>query len=319
MSNPKTALVLGCGAARGLTHIGVLKTLEKYKIPIDIVVGTSMGAMIGGAYAAGLRPEQIEEIACETNWLKVARILFPKRLQMAGLLDGGRVQDFLLALVGERNIQDLKIPFACVATDIWTGDEIVLNSGSLVNAIRASISFPFLFSPMKIDSRLLVDGGVVNPLPTNIARNMGADIIIAVVATPPIDRHIKKMNSGRMITPKKILAPVSSSAFYKRFLNYFDKENHNLSSGKKDDIISPGIRQKMIQVGSIMENMILNLRLEAEPADIIINPDLGDIQFMDFTGAKELITRGQKATEYQQEKIYRLFESRNKPEEKHGE
>ena len=313
MSKPKTALVLGSGAARGLTHIGVLKTLEKNKIPIDIIVGTSMGAMIGGAYAAGLSPEQIEEIACETNWLKVARILFPKRLQMAGLLDGGRVQDFLIALVGERNIQDLEMPFACVATDIWTGDEIVLNSGSLVNAIRASISFPFLFSPIKIDNRLLVDGAVVNPLPTNIARNMGADIIIAVVATPPINRHIKKMNSGRMITPKKILAPVSSSAFYKRFLNYFGKENHNFSNGKEDDIISPGIRQKMIQVGSIMENMILNLRLEAEPADIIINPDLGDTQFMDFTRAKELITRGQKATEFQQEKIYRLFESRTKP------
>ena len=181
--------MLGGGAARGLAHIGVLKMLEKYKIPIDLVVGTSMGAMIGGAYAAGLNPKQIEEIACETNWLKVSQILFPKRLQLTGLLDGERVQDFLIALLGERRIEDLNIPFACVATDIVTGDEIVLNSGSVVNAIRASISFPFLFSPMKINGRLLVDGGVVNPLPTNIARNMGADKIIAVVATPPLDQQ----------------------------------------------------------------------------------------------------------------------------------
>jgi len=294
---PKIALVLGSGGARGLAHIGVLKILEKLKIPIDMVIGSSMGALIGGAYASGLSATQIEGIACETNWLKVARILFPKRLQMAGLLDGGRVQDFLISLIGEKNIQDLNIPFACVATDIMTGDEIILNSGSVAESIRASTSFPFLFSPMKIDGRLLVDGGVVNPLPTNVARNMGATKIIAVITTSPIKRHFEKIKSEKITSSNRIMTAINSSSFYKRHSNYIEKENNISINSEENTITSLGIRQQMIQVGTTMENMILNLRLDAEPADILISPNLDDIQFMDFTNAKDIIMLGQREAE----------------------
>jgi len=202
-SKRKLALVLGSGAARGLSHIGVLKVLEEKKIPVDAIIGCSMGALIGGAYAAGVTPLQMENIACETNWLRVAKLFLPRHFQQEGLIDGSRIEEFLVALVGEQNIENLSIPFAAIATDIWTGEEIVLQNGSLVKAIRASTSFPFLFSPVKINGRFLVDGGVVNPLPVNVARDMGADIVIAVRSTPTIEQHIRKMNSGKMLTSRQ--------------------------------------------------------------------------------------------------------------------
>lgn len=299
-NRPKTALVLGSGAARGLAHIGVLKALTEHHIPIDIVVGSSMGAMIGGAYAAGLSPGQIEEIACQTNWLKIAQILFPKRLQRDGLLDGKRVQEFLIALLGEQKIENLEIPFASVATDIWTGEEICLNSGSLVKAIRASISFPFLFTPIKIDGRYLSDGGVVNPLPVNIAREMGAEFIIAVNATPPIDRHIHKLNAGRISAPKRILAAASSSSFFTRLMTFFNENGtskRDTEQFEPPSSIKPRLIRQMFQVGITMENIILNLRLKEYPADIMIKPEVNDYQFFDFNKAKEIITAGEKAVE----------------------
>ncbi len=298
LDRPKIALVLGSGAARGLAHIGVLKVLEEKNIPIDIVVGTSMGALIAGAYAAGLSPKQMEEIACETNWLRVAKLFFPRRLPREGLLDGKRIEEFIIALVGEQKIENLKIPFAAVATDIWTGEEIVLQSGSLVKAIRASISFPFLFSPVKIDGRFLVDGGVVNPLPVNVAYDMRADLVVAVRSTPASDRQIRCMNSGQILTKKHTRAASNSTSFFQRFLNFLDIDIQKDQNAKQTDlslIVKPGLRQYMVQVANIMENMILSLRLQDSPPDILISPDIDYYQFMDFARALEIIEAGEEA------------------------
>ncbi len=294
----KIALVLGSGAARGLAHIGVLKVLEEVQIKPDIVVGTSMGALIAGAYAAGLTVKQMEEIACETNWLRVAKLFFPRRLQREGLLDGRRIEEFLIALVGERKIEHLEIPFAAIATDIWTGEEIVIRSGSLVKAIRASISFPFIFAPIKIDGRFLVDGGVVNPLPVNVARNMGANFVIAVSATPNIDRQMKSMNSGRLLTKTDKQAASSSKTFFQRFLKIFDSINPDsdyLSEKKHSIVVKPGLHQQAIQIATIMENRILTLRLQDSPPDLLIAPDVDYYQFMDFNRAWEIIEAGEEA------------------------
>ncbi len=309
ITSPKIALVLGSGAARGLAHIGILKVLEQNKIPIDIVTGTSIGAMIGGAYASGLNPAQLEEIACETNWLKVAQILFPKKLQSSALLDGGRVEDFLLALVGERKIEDLQKPFACIAADIWSGEEIVLESGSLVKAIRASLSFPFLFTPLELNGRLLADGGMVNPLPVNIAREMGADIVIAVGANRSTERLIQHLDTGKTLTRRKITAAANSSSFFKRFLENFD-ENRVLKRAlrKPKPIKKPGLRRQMIQIGSTMENQILSLRLKESPPDVLITPQVDEFQFFDFVRTKEIIAAGERAAEKMLPEINRLLQ-----------
>jgi len=296
-SDKKIALVLGSGAARGLAHIGVLKILEKAGIKIDLIVGTSMGAMIGGAYAAGLSAEKIETVACETNWLKVAQMLFPKRLQINGLLDGHRMQDFMAALFGDRQIEELNIPFACVATDIWTGEEIVLNTGSLVRAIRASISFPFLFTPVEINGRYLVDGGVVNPLAVSVAREMGAEFVIAVNVTPPINRETVKLNSGKLkkLKEKYKWGGSDTSTLLNKLKKLFTENDPGLEIQHTKKIEKPGIRQQMVQIATTMENMILALRLKENPADILIRPAVEEIQFFDFVEPRPIIAAGEQA------------------------
>ncbi len=296
----KIALVLGSGAARGLAHIGVLKALEEASVPIDLIVGCSMGAMIGGAYASGLSAEQIERIACETNWLKVAQILFPRRLQRNALLDGKRMQDFLVALLGDQKIEDLKIPFACVATDIWSGEEIVMQKGSVVRAIRASLSFPFLFTPVQMGDRYLVDGGVVNPLPVSVARRMGADFVIAVNVTPPINREAVRMNSGKIRKIKSRWSGSDTSVLIQKLKNLF---NENETEPADNAPERPGIRQQMVQIGTTMENMILSLRLKENPADMLIQPDVSKVQFFDFTEARPIISTGERAAKEKLAKI----------------
>ncbi len=296
--NPKIALVLGSGAARGLAHIGVLKVLEEAQIKPEIVVGTSMGALIAGGYAAGLSAKEMEDIACKTNWLRVAKLLMPRKLQRDGLIDGGRIEDFIIALLGEQKIENLNTPFAAVATDLLSGEEVILQSGSLVKAIRASISLPFLFSPVKINGKLLADGAVTNPLPINVAREMGGEFVIAVQTTPAIDYHIRQINSGTMITNRVKKAAKSANTFLKRVL---DDLNNGFTKGQKHAQDKPqlsvtlGLRQNAIQVSTIMENMLLYYRLKDSPPDLLIKPDVDSFAFFNFTQGKEIIQAGEMA------------------------
>ena len=295
---PILALALGGGAARGLAHIGVLKALEKYRIKPDLIVGTSMGAMIGGAYASGLTADQIAEIACRTNWKKVVQILFPKRVRRDGLLDGDRVEEFLISLLGEENIEDLPLRFACIATDLLTGQEIVLNSGSLVNAIRASISFPFLFQPVKIGEHYLIDGGVVNPVPVSVARTMGAHRVIASNVTPSVEYRARQLNSGQLVTREKLLAAGSSSSFLQRlFGDVLERFRQEQREVRKRRGVKIGLQKQMAQVAMTMENMILSLRLQQAAPDLLISPPVSEYQFFDFKKAEEIIQVGQSAAE----------------------
>ena len=297
------AVVLGSGAARGLAHIGVLKALEEHHLKPDLIVGSSMGAMIGGAYAAGLNPDQIAEIACRTNWKKVVQILFPKRFRRDGLLDGDRVEEFLISLLGEENIENLPKRFACVATDLLTGEEIVLNSGSLINAIRASISFPFLFQPVKIGQNYLIDGGVVNPVPVSVAREMGAHTVIACNVTPSVEHRARQLNSGRMVTREKLLAAGSSSSFLQRlFGDVLERLRHEQQEARLQRAPKLGLQKQMAQVAMTMENMILNLRLQQSAPDLLINPPVSNYQFFDFKKAEAIIEAGRKAAEIALEK-----------------
>ena len=183
MEQPKIGLALGCGAARGLAHIGVLKVLEKHQVPVDIVTGTSMGAFIGGAYASGIKMSVMEEISLNADWKLNAMMFFPT-ISLSGFVDGKRIKEFLKNVIGNRNIEEGDRKFACVATDILTGEEIVIDQGSLIEAIRASISIPTIFTPVYHGNRFLADGGIVNPVPVDLARKMGADIVIAVNVIP---------------------------------------------------------------------------------------------------------------------------------------
>ena len=172
----KIALVLGGGSARGLAHIGVLKVLKRNKIPVDIVVGTSIGSLIGAIYALGISLKKVEDIAIKTRWWHLTDFAISK----IGLIEGLNLQNMIKDVLEDKSFNDVKKPLYVVTTDIETGEEAVLSSGNLIKAIKASCSIPGIFIPTRIDGRLLVDGGLRSSVPTNVAKKMGADFIIAV-------------------------------------------------------------------------------------------------------------------------------------------
>ena len=179
---PKIALVLGGGAVRGFAHIGVLKMLQAQGITPDIVIGTSAGSVAGALYAAGNSGFDLQRIAFDLDKATVADVsLFGK-----GLLKGEALQNFINKTVGGKNIEDLKIPFACVATRLDTGEAVLFQRGNVAQAVRASSAVPGVFQPAIINGVEYVDGGLVSPVPVRFAKQMGADFIIAVdVSTPP--------------------------------------------------------------------------------------------------------------------------------------
>ena len=172
-------LALGAGAAKGFAHIGVLQALEEAGVRVDMIAGSSMGAVIGGGYAAGLSVEEISNVALGSDWLDVLQLIdpvFPTR----GFIDGQKIEAFLNKLYENKNIEDLDMPFAATTVDILKGDLYVLNTGNLAKAARASSSIPIVFNPMANMDQVLVDGGMIDPVPIDVVRAMGADFIIAV-------------------------------------------------------------------------------------------------------------------------------------------
>lgn len=180
---PKIGLALGSGAARGLAHIGVIKVLEENNIPIDCVAGSSIGAVIGGLWASGLGIAEIEKIVLDMTNRDVFSLVDPRMGK--GFIKGERIKSFIESNLVAKNFEDCRVPFAATATDIKTGEIVVLRSGNIADAIRASISMPLVFQPVEKDGKTLVDGGVGAPVPVEIVRKMGADIVIAV----NLDKH----------------------------------------------------------------------------------------------------------------------------------
>ncbi len=175
---PRVALVLGGGAARGFAHIGVIRILEQEKIPINMIVGTSVGSLIGAIYAGTTDSLDLEITAFQLerdDLLDYSILTFKK-----GLIVGERLERFVSQKVSVSQIEDLKIPFAAVATDIRTGERVVLNSGPLARAVRASCALPGIFQPVEMNGKLLVDGGVLESLPVPTAKTLGGDVTIAV-------------------------------------------------------------------------------------------------------------------------------------------
>lgn len=179
MARKRIGLALGGGVAKGLAHIGVIKALMELNVPVDCVAGTSSGSIVGAFLAAGMGPDEMRAIGRRTRWRDVVRPVVPRN----GLLDSSRLEKQLIAIMGDRLIEDLVLPFAAIATDIQAAREVVITSGPVARAVRASCSIPGFFTPVEIDGRLLVDGGVIDNVPVGAARSLGADLVIAVDLT----------------------------------------------------------------------------------------------------------------------------------------
>jgi NTE family protein len=173
---PLVGLALGGGMARGCAHIGVLRELEKHNIPIDLIAGTSVGSLIGGAYAAGLSPDQIEEMALTISWNDLGRVTISK----LGFYNSERTEEYVRKHFPVTEFEKARLPFGAVATDIQTGKMVIFTEGSLPLAIRASCAMPIFYTPVVVNGRMMVDGGLVGHIPASVARLMGADLVIAI-------------------------------------------------------------------------------------------------------------------------------------------
>ncbi|NLY11540.1 MAG: patatin family protein [Firmicutes bacterium] len=183
MQSRKVGIALGAGAARGLAHIGVLEVLLEHGIQFDIITGTSMGAVVGGLYASGAELSMLKRMAIELNWDDLVRITLPR----LGLVSSERIYQILKILTKNQQFEDLPFKLAVVAADINNGEEVVIDSGSVADGIRASLSIPGVFVPVEYHGRMLVDGAIVNRVPGTVARNLGADFLIEVdVGYPPL-------------------------------------------------------------------------------------------------------------------------------------
>lgn len=267
---PVVGLALSSGGPRGAAHVGVLKVFEEHRIPIDIIVGTSMGAMVGGAYAAGVPIARIEEEWLKTDLLRVAKSFLPT-FPLHGWSSGGNILKMLQGLLGEIKIEALPIKFAAVATDIDTGSEVVLQEGPLVEAIRASSSIPGLFVPVEHEGRFLVDGGLVNPLPVDVARQLGAEVVIAVdlgyypqrSARPGLSKRARKFLEGHFggLIPLGGLEPRQSLT---------EKEQEVLRRS------APGVVSILVLASVVLQRRIVELNLKLSPPDLLIRPKLAD-------------------------------------------
>jgi len=284
----RVGLALGSGAARGWAHIGVIQTLERHGISPDIVCGTSIGALVGATAVAG-ELERLDEWVRSLRWHKV--IGFFDLTMTGGLIKGQKLFEFFRENIQDKNIEDLDRPFGAVATDLASGREIWLREGSVFEAVRASVSLPGLFTPVERDGNLLVDGGLVNPVPVSMCRALGAQIVIAV------DLNADLLSAAH--TDQAATAVISAipddepdtllERIQQQLSTALSLENKDHDTPSMIDVVTASI--------NIMQVRITRSRLAGEPADALITPRLAHFALLDFHRAREAIEEGEAATE----------------------
>jgi NTE family protein len=299
---PLIGLVLGSGAARGFAHIGVLRALKAAGIVPDIVVGTSIGALVGGCHAAG-QLDGIEEWARSLTMRRIIGYL-DVRIGGPGLISGGRLAARLNESIGKTLIEDLPIRFAAVTTEVGSGHEVWLARGSLALALRASYALPGVFPPVRLGGRWLVDGALVNPLPVSVARALGARVVIAVNLNA--DRFGRGATIASHGSDENDEEPATSAEKPRRSFpglrSLFGAERttkRQLTGGTS----RPGFSTVMIEAFNIMQDRLTRMRLAGDPPDVHITPRIGHIGFLDFHHAADAIAVGQTAAENALESI----------------
>jgi NTE family protein len=325
LGSKKIGYALGGGAARGLSHIGVLKVFDEYKISPDLIVGTSMGALVGALYASGLKAIDIEQIVLRLNWKQLVR-LADITLPISGIIQGKRVISLLKSIIGDLTFSRLKYDFACVATDISNGGQVVMHDGSLIDAVRASISIPGIFTPVVLDGRYLVDGGLVNEVPVSVCRVMGAEYVIGINVLPEPSRIMCNPKKGRNYPACELIRlgeirnknePLIESAEHshslqfrianienaiKTFVNHQAKEQrHDLKSiesgktlkTKRSKTKAPSVLDILTQTLIIAEYRVAIDNLK--DADMAISPEVEDVGFWQFTKSIQAISAGETA------------------------
>ncbi len=292
-------LALGSGGARGWAHIGVIKALDKAEIPISYIAGSSIGAFVGGVCAAG-EINALEAFVRELDWkimLSYFDLVFPKQ----GLLDGNKIYDLLTEHIKNLKIEEAQIPFCCVATNLISGQEVRLRSGLMADAIRASISMPGVFTPFRKNEMYLGDGGIVNPVPVNVVREMGADIVLAVnlnhnyLAEAIVNSDLEEILLEEKIPETKVELEIVTAirAQYNILTEKFKSKLDQWSSQEDPQINIFDILGTTI---NIMEQKVTRLNLEIDVPEMLLEPDLSKFGIFDFHQADLIIEEGYQKT-----------------------
>lgn len=287
--HPKIGLALGGGVARGFAHIGALRALTKHGIVPDIIIGTSIGAVVGAAYLAG-KLDVMEEWARSLNRFRAISYL-DFRVRSAGLINGDRLVSALHEHLGDITIEELDRPFIAVATDLATGHEVWLRKGPLVDALRASFSLPGIFAPVMQDHRWLIDGALVNPVPVSACVAMGAQMTIAV-----------NLNADIIGMARRPGAKIQTVAGF----DLLDEEHEVAEEARRTPFLQrifkrepdhPSLFGVMFSSLNILQDRIARSRLAGDPPDVAIDPRIGHIGMAEFDRAAELIEEGAAAVE----------------------
>ncbi len=291
---PRIGLALGSGSARGWAHIGVIGALAEQGVEADVVCGTSIGALVGAAYVTD-RIDALEGWARGMNWREMTRLLDLK-IANGGLIEGRRLVRFLRKLQDDCPIESLEKPFAAVAADIATGHEIWLREGSLIDAVRASMALPGIFSPVLREGQRLVDGGLVNPVPIAPCRALGADVIIAVnlnggLVGRRVERRVK---SRRPRTPRSEILERIAKEIPAGLRSGAKLIAPKLLGGSRGQ---PGYFDIIFGSINIMQDRITQSRMAGDPPDVLVTPRLRQIGLLEFNRADEAIDEGRAAVE----------------------
>ncbi|WP_434641964.1 patatin-like phospholipase family protein [Thermoanaerobacterium thermosaccharolyticum] len=288
---PKVGLILGGGAARGYAHLGVLKKLEEKNIPIDFIIGTSIGALIGAIYASGNDLEKIIKDVRDINFLKLIKML-DLNIPQRGFIKGDKIEKFLSSYM-KKDFDELKIPLYAIATDIKQGREIIFSKGSVIKAVRASISIPVVFEPVEFQNTKLVDGSIINFDAIDLALKLGADIIIISDVSSNIDIRIFNMSFYNFVNNiKRILQSNNRTIYFERYFN---------SKKILPEIITiTATTMKLLNDDLYGDNKEKNF----EKKVYVIKPKVNDIRWYRFDHAEKCINLGLKAAEYVIQEVY---------------
>jgi NTE family protein len=280
---PRIGLALGAGSARGWAHIGAIRALEERGVKPDLICGTSIGALVGAVYASG-QLDQLEAWVTGLAWSKVWRLM--DITLKGGLIRGQRLFNLFRATFQELEISELATPFGAIATELSSGREIWLRQGKLFDVVRASIATPGLFTPVIHEGTVLVDGGLVNPVPVSMCRAFGAEIVIAV------DLSWGKLGAYRNMG-RELPAPPDEPSWFGRLTNGW------LGGVRKggDEPRIPSIFEVFNTALDIVEQRVARSRLAGEPADVLITPLLPNFGTMEYHRAREAIAEGRAAVE----------------------
>ncbi len=291
---PKIGLALGSGAARGWAHIGVIQTLREAGVEPDIVCGASIGALVGAAYASR-QLDEFESWVRRLSWRDVIRYM-DLQLRGGGFIEGERIIAFARRYMDDLPIESLPIPFAAVATELATGQELWLRDGSLLEGVRASCALPGLFAPVKRDEMWLADGGLVNPVPVSLCRAMGADVVIAVNLNGDIvGKHFRSQSPA----PHPVVTAQEADDFLGRLSasisNGFRAKAEEMVSSLIGSNNAPGVFEVLSSALNIMQDRITRSRMAGDPPDILLAPHLAHLGLLEFHQAEVAIEAGVQA------------------------